>query len=175
MDPQGQQPGERCDSLSRRVQRLCLYLVLSEALYVVWVVVRPVAAKSEQVSLLAPLALLVILWLIIQRMNHQLVSCGTQDLRYRLSPRRINRPEFSIRMVYHLIINWSVIPLILLTALAIRPSDESRYLAYASLAATVFVWVSFNLLHRRINRARNLVSTTVIAAALIAGSLILVA
>jgi hypothetical protein len=170
MDPQEHELRARCDRLSLRVQNLSLCLVLGEILFVFWVAVRP--ASAAQTSLLLPLVLIVIVWLMLQRMNHQLVSCGMQQFRYTLSPRHINRPEFAVRMAYHLIINWSAIPLILLAASASRPSSESRYLAYLAMAATILVWLAFNLLHRRMNRARNLLSTTLIAAALLIGSLI---
>jgi hypothetical protein len=121
------------------------------------------------------LALIVLLSLATYWMNFRLLSCGPQAVRYGLSPRSINRPEFAVRMAYHLLINWSVIALMLVTALALRPAVESRYLGYLTIAATAVAWLTFNLMHRQKNNARNLLLTSAIAGALIAGAIALLA
>jgi hypothetical protein len=174
MDPREQHLQEQCDRLSLRVQRLCLFLVVGEILYLVWAAQWTSASSGGYVSLLAPLVLLTILWLSIQRVNHQLVSCGSQEFRHRFSPRNINRPEFAVRMAYHLVINWSLIPLLQLAAFVLAPSAAGRYLAYLSVLAIAVIWTRFNVMHRRKNALRNLLSTSVIAAALVLVSLSLV-
>jgi hypothetical protein len=167
-----QQSRERCDVLSRRVEALCGALLLAELLYAVWLAGRPVAAQA---GLLALLALIVLLWLTTHWTNFRLLSCGPQAHRYSLSPRSINRPEFAVRLAYHLLINWSVIALMLASAFALHPSAESRYLGYLTVAATAVAWITFNLMHRQKNSARNLLLTSVIAGALLVGSIALLA
>ena len=78
-------------------------------------------------------------------------------------------------MAFHLLINWSAIALLLVTAFALRPGDASRYLGNLTIAATVAAWVGFNLMHRRNNRTKNLLLTSFIAGMLVVGSLVLLA
>ena len=175
MNAHEQQSRNRCDVLSRRVEALCGALFVAESLYAAWLVARAAGPEGGHAGVLVSLAFIALLGLATYRMNSRLLTCGSQALRYSLSPRSINRPGFAVRMAYHLLINWSVIALVLVTAFALRPGDASRYLGYLTVAATVVAWITFNLMHRQKNQARNLLFTSVIAGTLIVGSLALLA
>lgn len=149
--------------------------MLAGSLHAAWLAATPAAEGAGHTGLLMSLALIVLLWLATHWMNFRLLSCGPQAVRYSLSPRSVNRPEFAVRLAYHLLINWWAIALMLATAFVLRPAVESRYLGYLTIAATAVAWLAFNLMHRQKNNARNLLLTSVIAAALIAGSIVLLA
>ena len=104
------------------MEALCGALFVAELLCAAWLVARPAGPEGGHAGVLVSLAFIALLGLATYRMNSRLLTCGPQALRYSLSPRSINRPEFAVRMSYHLLINWSVVALVLVTAFALRPT-----------------------------------------------------
>ncbi len=151
-------PEERCRALSERVERLCAVVLVCQ----LGVLPLLPQADSSVIVLAVLLALAWVFWIVLQKANYSLIRCGPQTARYDVSARWINRPEFLVRLGFHLLINWSVIATTLVVAWQF---DEplSRNLAWVAAIFTVSVWVGFNLLHRRMNRAKNLALTTAIA------------
>ena len=90
-----------------------------------------------------------------------------QARRHALSPRPVNRPDFVFRLGFHVLINWSAIVTTLIASWRLRGSDLSSHLVIFCVLATAVAWGSFNLMHRRRNRLRNLGLSTAIALALI--------
>lgn len=155
-----------CIVLSKRVQALCGILVLTEVSLVVAAAFQVPAVSPAAATLTVLLAGVWVLWLVTQVENYRLVRCGPLRERFGAAPLAINRSAPSIRMAFHLAINWSVIATTLIAMLLLGPNEMDRGLAYLCLAATVLVWVTFNVMHRRVNRLRNLLVTTTVAAGL---------
>jgi formate hydrogenlyase subunit 3/multisubunit Na+/H+ antiporter MnhD subunit len=105
-------------------------------------------------------------WLATLVSNYRLVRCGPVALRAKLAPRLVNRPEFPIRLALHFLVNWSAIAITVGVAWYLREADAARLLAWLSLGAIGAIWLEFNLLHRQMNRARNLAVSSLTAAAL---------
>ena len=114
-------------------------------------------------------------WLGTQALNYQLVRCGPQAHRFALAQRVVNRPEFFVRMAFHLVINWSAIAAALVAGFIVSGKPISGFIGYVSIAASVAVWLQFNLLHRQVNRVKNLVFSSTIAATLILAGWVLAA
>jgi hypothetical protein len=174
MNWQNTENHQRCESLSRLMQAYCLTFAIGGLIFTSWLIVKSVSDGPGIPAVLAALALLWVLGIAMQVTNWRLVSCGTQPERFRLSPRFVNRPDLGVRIAYHILVNWGVVIVTVIAAFSIRPSDSSIYLAYVCLAATVATWVAFNILHRRINRAKNLIFTSVVAGSLLFFSIRLV-
>lgn len=108
-----------------------------------------------------------ILWIIALACNLLLVRCGPVDLRYRHDPRLVNRPDFVTRVALHVLINWSTLALTIVVAWLVPSDALSKQLAWLALTMSIAVWAGFNIQHRRMNVARNLLITTAIAVTLI--------
>ena len=67
-------------------------------------------------------------------------------------------------MAFHLVVNWSAIATTLVVTFVAGPTGMDRAIGYLCLAATLAVWITFNILHRRVNRLQNLLFTTSVAA-----------
>jgi hypothetical protein len=150
-----------------RVEMFCGMLVFSEVALLLHSVFIAKEDNSLVNSVWATISLAWFLWIATQVENSRLVKCGTQAYRFRLASRAINRPEFAVRMAFHVLINWSAIVVALLVAYVLRSSALAEIVAWACIVATVAVWGLFNVLHRKVNRLRNLAFTTVIATVLI--------
>lgn len=152
---------KRCIRWSDRVQLLLVTLLLVHLAVIVQVVigVKGDGAFSDW-SVTLWLVTLWTVWLLLQVSNYRLVKCGPQEVRWELSPRFINRPNFYARLSSHVLVNWSVIITTLGVAWMLESYSLSTALVWISLWATVLVWGSFNVLHRRINRFRNLLLST---------------
>lgn len=70
-------------------------------------------------------------------------------------------------MAFHFLINWSAIFVTLVAGHIVAGSEISQIVAWACIVATVGAWALFNILHRKVNRLRNLAFTTTISCALI--------
>jgi len=160
----------KCRALSRSVERLCVASLAMQLATLAMLVPETMPAAPR----LAPLALAWLAWGVLQVQNFRLVGCGNQARRLSLSPSFVNRPEFAIRMCFHLTINWSVLATSIAVAWRTHDTEWSRALALLAATAAVVVWISFNLLHRRMNRRRNLILSTSIAATLITAAVLLV-
>ena len=173
---EGHDPGsrERCESLSRRMEWSFVVFAVVGAFFTGWLVYLCGLENRDGRGILAVLGLIWLLWLSMLRTNAQLVACGSQSERFGLSPRFVNRPDAAVRLLYHFLVNWAAIALAILAGFAIRPSATTAYLGYACLAATLVVWIGFNVQHRRADRAKNLVLTSTIAALLLIGSMQLI-
>ena len=157
----------RCSYLSLRVEALCGLLVFSEVALLLHTIL---VVKGDEFSIhgvWATLFLTWLLWIATQIENYRLVKCGPHAHRYRLAHQAINRPEFAVRMAFHLVINWSAIFVTLVAGHIIRGSAVAETVASACIVATLGVWVVFNVLHRKVNRLRNLAFTTAISFVLI--------
>ena len=111
-----------------------------------------------------------ILWIVALTCNLFLVRCGPIDLRYRYAPGLVNRPDFAVRVVLHLLINWSTLGLTIAVAWIVAGDALSRRLAWLTLAMSIFVWAGFNIQHRRVNRGRNWLISTAIMVTLVISS-----
>ena len=167
---------KRCESLSWRVEACCAILVFIEvALIGNAVAVTFLDAGFFKLAVWLLLVLVGIIWLGTQALNYQLVRCGPQAHRFALARRMVNRPEFVVRMAFHLVINWSAIAAVLVAGFIVGSQPVSTIIAYTCIAASVAVWLQFNLLHRQVNRMKNLVFSSTIAATLIIASFVLAA
>lgn len=166
--------GDRCNQLSRRVEILCGLLVVSELALLVQAVSGASPGGSFAASFWIVFSLVWVLWIVTQVENYRLVRCGPHAQRYALAGRTINRPQFTIRMTFHLLINWSPIAAALLAGLVIQGDALTTTVGRITIASAIAAWLLFNVLHRQVNRLRNLTTTTVIAVALIIASIILI-
>ena len=164
---------DRCAALSSRVEGLCGLLLAYEFALVGLVFARPVRPGADVFAILVALAASWLLWLAVQVANYRLVKCGRQAVRYSLAPSFVNRPGYLTRAGFHLIINWSVIVVTLVVAQRLNGIAISSYLAGVAGCATSIVWLTFNYLHRRMNRGRNLLLSSAIAVSLVAASVLL--
>lgn len=167
-------PGEKCNGLSRRVEILCGLLVVSELALVVQAISGAGPGGSFAASIWTTFSLVWILWIVTQVDNYRLVRCGPHALRHTLAARTINRPEFPIRMTFHLLINWSPIAAALLAGIFIQDDALAKTVGRICIASAIAAWLLFNILHRQVNRLRNITTTTAIAAVLIIASVVLI-
>lgn len=158
-----------------RVQMFCGILVLSEWVLLLHTVAVAKGDASLVNSVWATISLTWFLWIVTQIENSRLVRCGPHAQRYRLASRAINRPEIAVRLTFHVLINWSAIFVTLVSGYFVRSSALAEIVAWTCTVATVAVWVLFNMLHRKVNRFRNLAFTTAIAVALLLMALNLLA
>ena len=109
-------------------------------------------------------------WLALQLCNFRLTRMGMVEQRFRIYPSLINSTRAHVRMIWHLVHNWS--PVAMTTMLAWLTSGEhyAHALPVISLVSVAVVWCWFNWLHRRFNRLRNLGLTSGIATVLIAAN-----
>jgi hypothetical protein len=161
--------------LSRRVQTLCGILLLTEVVLVLVAAFQPLATPPAADTLSGLLGGVWISWVVTQVENYRLMRCGPLRERFRIAPLAINRSALIIRTTFHLAINWSAIATTLVVMLLLGPNKMDRALAYTCLAATVLIWLTFNLMHRRVNRLQNLLFTTSIAGGLFVLSAIILA
>ena len=157
--------------LSRRLALCLIGLAVLQGLVLVLGFIGVPADKEW--SLLALLAIVWVLWLLSFATNYALVSHGTVATRYELTGHFINRPGLFMRVVSHVMVNWSAIAAtLLLAALALEPQTKS-ILAILVIAAVPLVWIGFNIRHRRMNHLRNLTISTAFAVALGLGGIVL--
>jgi hypothetical protein len=107
-----------------------------------------------------------LIWVASLVCNYFLVRCGPVAVRFRASPRFVNRQDYASRLFLHLFVNWSTIAVSIAVAWHFRGTPTGQGVAWMSLAAVVVVWIKFNTLHRRMNRGRNLMMSSAIAATL---------
>jgi hypothetical protein len=170
------QSAARAGQLVRRrsiaVQGLAVCLLCSEAVFV----------GLLGTSLLAPdgtqsLVLLGLVWLFAAALyvaNITLVRTGPQAQRIVHAPMLVNRPAFVVRLTFHLIINWSAIAVTLLWAGTVADPRLAAGTARICIVAIGLLWISFNVMHRRFNRARNLILSSVPAASLLLAALLMI-
>jgi len=106
-------------------------------------------------------------WLATLVSNYRLVGCGPVGVRFRDAPRFVNRPDFSVRLALHVLVNWSPIAVTVGVAWLLRETSTARALAWLAIGAAAAMWLEFNVLHRRMNRARNLAMSSLMAAILV--------
>ena len=150
-----------------RVEMFCGILVLFESVLLLHTVYASKVDASSVDSLWVTISLTWLVWMVTQIENSRLVKCGPHAQRYRLASRAINRPEIAVRLTFHALINWSAIFVTLVSGYLVRGSALAEIVAWICTLATVAVWILFNMLHRQVNRLRNLAFTTAIAAALL--------
>lgn len=159
---------KRCAIWSNRVQWLLIVLIVCHvALFAILLAKTAVAPRQWKLIVISLLVVSWLVWLVLAFSNWNLVRCGLREVRWKYSSRFINHPNPYVRLSLHLLTNWSAIALTLVTAWFLRDSFLGQKLAWLSVTAAVFVWVSFNLLHRQFNRAKNLAFSTAIAVCLI--------
>ena len=166
---------QRCEELSRQVETACTILIISEVFLIANAAAINLFGRGPFAQLpWLTLMLTGVAWLGTLILNYRLLSCGSQNRRFTLAPRTVNRPEFLYRMAFHLIINWSAIAAALIAGFVVGRQPFGVVIGNASIALIAAVWLSFNILHRRSNQLKNFVLTSTIAAALILAALALV-
>ena len=155
-----------CAILSERVETLVLLSVLLQVAFVLSVGVLQIV--PDALAGLGGIVLIVVVaaWLYVT--NYRLVRCGPQAVRFEAAPRFVNRPGLAVRLAFHVTINWLPLATILLWARSLQDIAMARAAAAAVVALTVTVWIAFNVMHRRMNRLRNLVLSSTFAIALLA-------
>jgi hypothetical protein len=126
-----------------------------------------ISNKASAAWIYFAIGVLWIVWVMTLLRNYRLVRCGSQSERFRRSGRLVNHPGFLARGFFHLMINWSAIAATLIAIAFTPPGRIHPWVSYLCIIATVAAWTHFNLLHRRMNRARNLVLSTSCAGALL--------
>lgn len=159
--------GQKCKDLSRRVEVLCGILIFSELALLAHAVSGADWSDSFTEGLTVTMCLTWIIWIVTQIENYRLVRCGPHAHRYSVAARTINRPEFPFRMTYHLLINWSAIAATLIAGFIVGNGALADTIGYICIVSVVVAWLVFNLLHRRVNRIRNLALSSTIAFVLI--------
>jgi hypothetical protein len=165
------QPGvcaDRCVRRSARVERLIAALVVLEVAVLMFV-----RGSADAAVLGAGVVMVWFAWLALLIANARLVLCGEQAVRFSAAPRWINRADFAVRMTLHLLINWSALATTWLVARRAYPSPLATWLLWGVVIGSMLVWLAFNVLHRRMNRMRNLLLSTALALALIGASAVL--
>jgi hypothetical protein len=121
------------------------------------------------------LALIIIwmAWVCLQFSNYRLMACGEQSVRYAHAPRLINRPDLFIRILNHLLVNWSAVAATLTAIWIVDDFPGARAFAWFSAIMTILTLVLFNMLHRRINRMQNILLSSTIAIVLLAASVLI--
>lgn len=166
------QDGENMQNRTRflgNTLSLLLFVMIGIQLVLAYVLVSQRAGVGDNL-LISILSANWLVWIAVFVCNYALVSCGTVAVRYEHSRIWVNRPEFGFRVLMHVLINWSAAGWTLVAGWAIHGRALSDSLAWLVIAASVAVWIGFNLRHRRMNRARNLTISTGFAAVLMAGS-----
>jgi hypothetical protein len=156
----------RCRLLSRQVEILCVVLLSIEAAMLIGAA-TVISDSASAAWIYLAIGVLWAFWLITLLRNYRLVRCGSQSERFRRTGRMVNHPGFAARGFFHLMINWSAIAATLIAVAFTPPGRIHPWLSYLCIIATVATWAHFNLLHRRMNRARNLVLSTSCAVALL--------
>jgi len=157
----------RIKSLSLRVQRLSVTLVAAEILLIGYVAAVLPTNTPSRIVVPCWLAVVWLLWIALLISNYRLIQYGDQRQRFHAAPVFVNRPELWVRACCHLTINWSAVITTLCTAWLTRPLLQAYNLRAALIVAILATLVLFNYLHRRKNRARNLVLTVGVASCLI--------
>ena len=150
--------------LCRRRTRLASVLLLAQTgLLAVCAGLAPVGG----VPLAAALAAAWACALAVQVAHYRLTRCGFLARRRQLAPAFLNRPETPIRLLLHVLVNWSMPAFT--TALAWLADDPAaaRGLAWLALGGALAVWASFNAQHRLTHRARNLALSSGFALAVV--------
>jgi len=160
-----------CRKWTMRTSVLLVTLIAGEVSILGCLLYRKNSDTANDLSFLViVLAVIWLNWFALQFSNFQLVRCGPQNVRMQNAPALINRPDFLIRLANHIIVNWSAIFSTLIAAWTIDGRTLPTVLVWASVWATLLVWLGFNLLHRQFNRVRNIVMTTALAATALSAS-----
>ena len=157
----------RIRALSLRVQRLSVTLVAAEVLLIGYAVSALPPNTPSRTVVLCWLAVVWLLWIALLISNYRVIQYGDQQQRFHAAPVFVNRPELWVRACFHLTINWSAVIATLCTAWLTRPLLQAYNLRAALIVAILATLALFNYLHRRKNRARNLVLTAGLASCLI--------
>ena len=165
---------ERCQTLTSRVEWLLATTGIFQLILIVVLVLQPnwtpVKSIGESTQILTALWLV---WLLLLSYNFRLVICGHQEFRYLHAPRLINRPNLPVRLTANFLTNWAVIVTTMIYAWSTDDVEFSRFIGWFLQVAIFAAWISFNLLHRRMNRVRNVVGSTIMLIVLIASCWIL--
>lgn len=174
IDPAARDSSSPCAELSLKVQWACAVLVALEVGLVA--LALGVAHARPPVGLprfWTAAAFTALAWLVAQWLNRRLVGCGPHRRRFALAPRAVNRPEFLVRLTFHVIINWSAIAAALIAGWVTGQAGIAAVLAPACIAASIAAWLHFNSLHRQVNRLGNLAVSSAFALGLIGASVAL--
>ena len=95
--------------------------------------------------------------------NFRLTRTGPMAQRYQHTKKLLNHSDIRIRLLLHLSINWTVILLTTIVAWSGPEQDKARMLALVVTCTSLLVWVSFNLQHKKENRFKNILFTSVMA------------
>ena len=102
-----------------------------------------------------------LIWLVLQWQLARLVATGQVARRQQHAPGLINTTDPRLRLVLHVVHNWSAVLVTTVAGWSLSVSD-GQLLAVAASLGTGVVWCWFNWQHRRFNRLRNLGLTTVL-------------
>ena len=109
-------------------------------------------------------------WLIaivLHYANFRLTRTGFQPDRYEYTRSLLNHSDSRLRLLFHLLINWMVILLTVGVAWSMKDGANSQVLAWIVIVSSLLVWISFNLQHKKVNRRKNILVTSVISITLI--------
>ena len=109
-------------------------------------------------------------WLLLHWNHYQLVRCGRVAARYQQAPYFVNRPDILARLAMHVAVNWMVLATNVGAAWVLSGTREARLLSGLTIVASILTWSWFNWQHHRVNRAKNLVLSTVMALTIIAAA-----
>ena len=163
----------KCNHISRRVEIWCGILGISELAFLAQATLIERVGGSFEIRFWTAMSIVWIVWIITLAENYRLVRCGPHARRYSFAARIINRPEFLVRMGFHLLINWSAIGVALFAGFIIGNEALSDLITPICILSTILAWLLFNFLHRQVNRLTNITSSTAIAAALIVAAVTL--
>ncbi len=172
-------PAVECRYWTRILAGLLVLKILLVAAIGALLVGQSVAPETDAPGAAAAVAgpwvgtLLTSLWVmaaLVQYANFRLVRSAMAAQRLAWTGHWLHRPDPLLRLALHLLVNWAVLGVTLAAARAPPDRGQATLLAWVVVAGAAAVWIGFNLQHRRMNRARNLVLSTVLGSALALGA-----
>lgn len=152
---------ERCRFWTGIIQ---LLLIVQMGTVVITLVLLPAA---EETVVMGALVACWVVAIFLHIANFRLTRTGFQAQRYQYTKSLLNHADIRIRLLFHLLINWIVILLTAVVAWFIPEQDSARILALVVMFTSLLVWISFNLQHKKVNRFKNILLTSVIAMTII--------